>query len=662
MDEPTLWSSQLPPEDMELSCDGHDSSDTLSLEIHEEVKESSEEMTEEEMTEEEREALGEQFDYDGSRLAPEQRKALFKSYFAMHLAAFDLRSPQYYQDKSQCLSVSESAWPGQISMLKAEYLRKGYIKPEELIERLRKLNPSDNFELRKFRHPPMSWKSPTPLVEEGFEQLPRDPDWLFDQLYAVNRMWRRLGRQLTAQYRQELRDRWAAVESSAEFTPLPDLHLLRDMGHSPGGTLFPWYLVKGIMTLRDHANEKGGKSYDEEYDSAMIKREEAINRWREGNPSSILADDPLSIYRTWPADLMYELDGIDREAIRCGSRKYVDLLKEAEEKMQTLVAFWTDCGLVTGKRTPPSPWWQDPKAKVDRLPKPQYLSDQLDAIIAEFGYFDDEGKKLRMIEMSRWIESIITTDSEPIASDTPFPPSLLDELDIIWRDCSWRTHDDTEDEMIARIRRWRKSKRQQGPSPQLGSDVGPEKKRRLRENLSRRARQPRMKIAMAEDKAIWRGRLRPRIKTEGQASWCDRLRPRSNAVSALRDMTKATRGQTGNPKGIVKRRKASKKRRPAPTRGQATNSATQNADLARLLDIQSCFTEGSSQAVPESIVKTKRTKKLDRQSPRRADTAQPQGIQKTRNSNRVQTRGVIGAALGTKRNQGFLPLLTPPQS
>jgi len=48
-------------------------------------------------------------------------------------------------------------------------------------------------------------------------------------------MERRLGRRLTLQYRQEMKDRWAAVESSVELTPLPDLHLLRDIGRSPGG-------------------------------------------------------------------------------------------------------------------------------------------------------------------------------------------------------------------------------------------------------------------------------------------------------------------------------------------------------------------------------------------------------------------------------------------
>lgn len=174
-------------------------------------------------------------------------------------------------------------------------------------------------------------------------------------------------------YRQEIRGRWVAFESGVELTPLPDLHLLRDMGRSPGGTLFPWYLVKGLMKLRADANSQGAELYNEEYDNAMVKREEAVNRWKEKNPDSILVDDPHSIYRTWPAGLMDKLDEIDREAIRCCRRKYVTLLKEAEKKMQTLVTFWRHCGLVTGQRTPPSCWWQDPKGQGEVAPQATIL-------------------------------------------------------------------------------------------------------------------------------------------------------------------------------------------------------------------------------------------------------------------------------------------------
>ena len=591
---------------MEIDCDQDDASfDASSYKLTEEAEESGDELLVKQA-----EALGKEFDYDGSVLTPEQRRALFNKYWAMHCEIFELRSPRHYEGKSQCLSVSETAWPGAVAMLKAQKLKQGYVEPEDLIVRLRMLKPSDNFEPRKFRHPHMSWKSPTPLEEEGSEKFPSWPVWLFELLCALTHMQGRLkagmadrARQLT-EYRQDLRQRWDEFDSGVELTPLPDLHLLRDMGRSPGGTLFPWYLVKGLMTLRDHANDQGVKIFNEESDSATVKREEAINRWKERNPDSMLTDDPLSIYRTWPADLMDELDEIDREEIRCGRRKYVAVLREAEEKMQVLVKFWEDCGLITGQRTSPSLWWQDPKAKVKRLPKPQYLNDRLDAIQAAFGYHADEGKKLRMIETSRWLESRINGDSDPTAADTPLSPSLLDELDIVWRDRDWLDHDDTEDEMIARIRRWKNSKHQQrleeefrilpqlgsyivpeepvqkagspvcyGPENLLsdgasGSVIAPEETRQLGEKPSAGAcPQSRTKISMPEDQAIWRGRLRLRTRIEGQTSWRERLRPRSDAVTALRERTKATKTRTGKPNGIVKHRKASKKKRPVAAEG-----------------------------------------------------------------------------------------------
>lgn len=218
----TLWSPLLQPEAMDIDFDQNAATfDTSSFALCEDPKESGDEVLMEQA-----EALGVQFDYDGSVLTSEQRRALFEKYWAIHCELFDLRSPQYYEGKSQCLSVSETAWPGAVAMLKAEKLRQGYIEPEDLIARLSTLKPSDNFELRKFRHPPMSWKSPTPLEEEGFEKLPPDPDWLVEQLCAVTHMEKRLGRQLTGQYRQQIEDRWAVVKSGAELTPLPDLSIL----------------------------------------------------------------------------------------------------------------------------------------------------------------------------------------------------------------------------------------------------------------------------------------------------------------------------------------------------------------------------------------------------------------------------------------------------
>ena len=64
--------------------------------------------------------------------------------------------------------------------------------------------------------------------------------------------------------------------------PTPDLHLLKDMGHSPGGTLFPWHPVKGFMALRE--DKKWKEHYGEEYEKAEFKKEEAIDRWKKRNP------------------------------------------------------------------------------------------------------------------------------------------------------------------------------------------------------------------------------------------------------------------------------------------------------------------------------------------------------------------------------------------
>ncbi|KAH8800866.1 hypothetical protein F5884DRAFT_757705 [Xylogone sp. PMI_703] len=676
--------------------------------IREEAKNSSEEikeLSEEEILVDQAEALGKEFDYDPSVLTPEQRQAVFKKYFAMHCETYGIRPPQYYEGKSQCLSVSETAWPGAVAMLKAEKLKRGYIEPEDLIERLSKLKPSNNFELRKFRHPFMSWESLTPLEEEGFEMPPPLPDWLIKHCSAVNPIEQRMVQQCRAgkvavsyrwikewavRFGQEVNDRWTAVESSVELVPLPDSPLLRDMGHSPGGTLFPWYLVKGLMTLRERADEMGRESYDEEYKSAVVKREEAINRWRESNPDSILAEDPLSIYKTWPADLMDELNEIDREAIRCGRRKYVALLEETEPKMQELVTFWRDCGLITGQRTPPSCWWQDPKAKVKQLLQPQYLTERLKAINTEFGWDSDMAEKLRMIEASRWKESIINGDSEPTACDTSLPQPLLDELDIVWQDRDRLNDDDTEDEMIARMRQWRKSKHQQrleerlrttppqfglNPGPEVpgreakhpvcsrqmnllqdgtpNSVIAPEGMRQHRGKLSRGTRRQSRIKPPAEDQTMWRGRLRTRTKPEEQTTWRDRLRPRSNAVTASRDKTKATNTQTGKPQGIVKRKKASKKRQLARTKGQATAFTTQTANPSHC-STQSYFNEGTSQTVPGNVTKARGTN-LRRRSPLQASVAQPQGVQKTHNGNRRQTRRLM-TALTTSR------LITPPQS
>lgn len=230
--------------------------------------------------------------------------------------------------------------------------------PEDLIERLSRLKPSENFELGKFRHPNSPGEIYEPLDENCYEMGPPFPSWLLGQIQVMNDMETQPGGERAAECRQRLIDRWVAVYYSVEreLTPFPDLHLFSDMEHSPGGTLFPWSLVQGLVKLREHADLQSDKLHDDEDSIAMAKREKTINCWRERNPDMVLADDELSMFTTWPQDLMDELDEIDREALRSGRRKFVALLNDTLKEMQKLVTFWTDCGPITGQRTPPSTW------------------------------------------------------------------------------------------------------------------------------------------------------------------------------------------------------------------------------------------------------------------------------------------------------------------
>ena len=97
-----LWDCGWHLEDIVPNFNPDDYADSPLFEIREDVNAPSEG----EMTKEEREALGKQVDYDGSRLTSEQRRALFQSYWAMHLKMLGLRSPQHYGHKSRCLSLS----------------------------------------------------------------------------------------------------------------------------------------------------------------------------------------------------------------------------------------------------------------------------------------------------------------------------------------------------------------------------------------------------------------------------------------------------------------------------------------------------------------------------------------------------------------------------
>jgi len=71
---------------------------------------------------------------------------------------------------------------------------------------------------------------------------------------------------------------------------------------------------------------------------------------------------------------------------------------------------------------------------------------------------EQEYEKNRFLEITRWKEAILNADSEPSALDTPYPQSLLHELDLVWHGYDWVEPEETEDEMIARISCWRRAK------------------------------------------------------------------------------------------------------------------------------------------------------------------------------------------------------------
>ena len=151
------------------------------------------------------------------------------------------------------------------------------------------------------------------------------------------------------------------------------------MGHSPSGTLLPRYLVKGLYALRLEAESRGFDYYRDQNEGMQAKRAEVIRRWQDEHPDSILLFDALSIYKTWPAELMSQLNAIDSAAIRWANEQYVADLLKTEKEMQKLFSFWKECGLVTGTRTPPSPQWPDPMAKLRDMRWPPYLVERLNA-------------------------------------------------------------------------------------------------------------------------------------------------------------------------------------------------------------------------------------------------------------------------------------------
>lgn len=303
-------------------------------------------------------------------LTEEQRHALYMKVYASNLEVLGLRSPKYYEDKSLCLSFQADVDPAIKGHFKAWMFRSGYIEPKDLIERLRQLKPSDNFELREHHHPYMSWtKSLLCEKEKPFRAVTKMPDWVGREVFrAIKIIGFRRG-PLLEETMRSLTERWQKIDLSIHRTPLPDRHLVNNIGSSPNGTLYPRYLVDGLYALRQRANDKALDLFTENNEKSTRRREAYISDWQEQHQDVKLNHHPIHIFKTWPSDLMDELDEIDRETAKCGRSSYIGFLEEAEKQMQEILNFWKECGLITGQRTPPSPdvpWCDFKRPRIDR--------------------------------------------------------------------------------------------------------------------------------------------------------------------------------------------------------------------------------------------------------------------------------------------------------
>lgn len=412
-------------------------------------------------------------------MTPGQSHALFLKTFTTILRPMGLRSPEYYEDKSQCLSFADVR-PAEKAYLKALHLKAGYIEPKDLIERLQKLKPSKNFKLRKYDHPSMTWAKSS----FGWKEIPHEltggqPLWM---IRASMEAFKVLGYRRAEKFDKLLEERWNKIVLSVNRAPVPDLHLLKNAGSSPNGTLYPWYLVYGLYSLRERAHDKAEEIFYESCKIAEEKREAAFSNWKERHPDFKLTHQPFSILRTWPSELMDELDEIDRDLVRNGRSSYIALLEEAENPMQELVKFWRECGLITGQRTPPSP-------ELPLLPEassPENHSPQLNQ------------KSEENPSLSSSLSSLPTQDNSPQPQKKKLPgPAHKSKADI---------------GLLGPYKVWEGRLRSRTKEAKTSSQTS-----RNRRNKS--IRKPGTKLGLSEPRNIWKGRLRPnkkKIETVGQ--------------------------------------------------------------------------------------------------------------------------------------------------
>lgn len=179
-------------------------------------------------------------------MSPDQSYALFMKTFAAILKTTGLRSPQYYQDKSQCTSFADIK-PVDRACVKAANLKSGYIEPTYLIERLRKLKPSDSFELREYDHPYLSWIR-SPLYHEYPPDLKElAPRWVFKKKCELSRL---LGRGPARPFEVWLKEHWKKIELSLNDTSTR-LAFTEEYCIKPEWYPLPRYLIFGLHSLCD---------------------------------------------------------------------------------------------------------------------------------------------------------------------------------------------------------------------------------------------------------------------------------------------------------------------------------------------------------------------------------------------------------------------------
>lgn len=604
-----------------------------------------------------------------------------------------LRSPSYYHDKSLCISFQDCS-PAEMGIIKAERLSWGYVDPNDLAKRLRQLKTSNNFSLRKFRPPLMTWNEPPVPETPRMPELP-SAYWFDEKEYGILCLRKKLGEHQTNIYLNELQNCWDKV-SDIELAPVPDICLLRHINHSPSGTLFPRFLVKALWELIDPAHKRALHRFYDLYKQADRRRDEAICRWKEEHPDEMLVDDAISMYhRTWPAQLMALLDSIDQEAIREGRRLDMADLGTTGRNMEELVTFWQNCGLVTGIRTPPSPQWPDPRSKLRDLIEPQHVWKRHREIEGESGGNFNDREKRRKIHFARWKESVLNMHCDPMTSELRIsepvllrgggwgePESskqqkredvwkdwessellmtepLLQKLEVVWK--GWESSIDdkyVEDDMINVLSRWRRGE-ESSCSESSGTSELDDNTNIFCSGISR----PDI-TALKDALPFLRGSPRTGRRSSGtgerlaanNVTWSGRLRSRLSSQGTSRQPRSVENSQLlvkpGKSKLSINRRQISRAKKPSVYKQPPVSSTDSGLH--------------SSNAIPQAkpfAVRSWRAAKIghsSRQGRTKENHNFMRGVQKIRKVDSKSSKSQMSKS--DKHRQELRRLLTPPDS